>query len=191
MLDIKLLQKNIDFVIEKLKSRNVDENLLKNLSEIINERNKVIFQLNNKQEIRNSISSRLSKERSEELFKEAAAIKEEIKNLENIVNEFQSKLDEILPIIPNIPLDIVPIGKDEDENVEILKKENLGRGLVKNVKPHYEIAVEKDIVDFERGAKLSGTRFAIFKNAGAKLIRALENFMLDRKSTRLNSSHAQ
>lgn len=180
MLDIKLIQKNVDYVIEKLKSRNVDEVLLKSLSKIISERNKYIFKLNETQEKKNIISSKLSKNhKDEELLKEASQIKKETKELEDKVNNFQEELDKILPLLPNIPHEDTPIGNDENDNKEISKFENLGRGLVKNVKPHYEIAVEKDIVDFERGAKISGTRFAIFKNKGAELIRALENFMLD------------
>lgn len=179
MLDIKLLQKNIDYVIDKLRSRNVDEDLLKKLSKTINDRNKFIVQLNEKQEERNKISAELAKNRTEEVMRKASLIKRDVKELEDKVNSFQTKLDEILPYIPNIPQDNVPIGKDEKQNVEIIKKDKLGRGLVKNVKPHYEIAVEKGMVDFERGAKISGSRFAIFKNQGAKLIRALENFMLD------------
>ena len=179
MLDIKLLQKNIDYVIDKLRSRNVDEDLLKKLSKTINDRNKFIVQLNEKQEERNKISAELAKNRAEEVMRKASLIKRDVKELEDKVNSFQTKLDDILPYIPNIPQDNVPIGKDEEQNVEIIKKDKLGRGLVKNVKPHYEIAVEKGMVDFERGAKISGSRFAIFKNQGAKLIRALENFMLD------------
>ena len=179
MLDIKLLQKNIDYVIDKLRSRNVDEDLLKKLSKTINDRNKFIVQLNEKQEERNKISAELAKNRTEEVMRKASLIKRDVKELEDKVNSFQTKLDDILPYIPNIPQDNVPIGKDEEQNVEIIKKDKLGRGLVKNVKPHYEIAVEKGMVDFERGAKISGSRFAIFKNQGAKLIRALENFMLD------------
>lgn len=180
MLDIKLIQKNVDYVIEKLQTRNVDKVLLKSLSKIINERNKLIFKLNEVQEKRNIISSKLSKNQKDvELLKEAGQIKKEIKELEDKVNSFQEELDKILPILPNIPHEDTPVGNDEENNKEISKHENLGRGLVKNVKPHYEIAVEKGIVDFERGAKISGTRFAIFKNKGAELIRALENFMLD------------
>ncbi len=179
MLDIKLIQKDIDYVIEKLRSRNVDESLLKKLSTNINERNKLIHQLNKKQEEKNIVSSQMAKDRNEEIIRKASSIKNEIKELEIQIEKYQIILDELLPTIPNIPLDIVPVGRDEDDNKEILKCDKLGRGLVKGVKPHYEIAVEKDIVDFERGVKMSGTRFAVFKNNGARLIRALENFMLD------------
>ncbi|MBR3259246.1 MAG: hypothetical protein IKG09_00610, partial [Mycoplasmataceae bacterium] len=78
MLDIKLLQKNIDYVIKKLESRNFDSELLEQLSININERNKLIFVLNEKQEKRNKISSLLSTNRTKELVEEASLIKNEI-----------------------------------------------------------------------------------------------------------------
>ncbi|MBD5422890.1 MAG: serine--tRNA ligase [Mycoplasma sp.] len=179
MLDIKILQKNIDYIINKLESRNVDKNLLNKLSENINKRNKLIVQLNEKQEERNNISSELSKNRNDDLLKKASIIKNDVKELEKKVELIQNELDEILPFLPNIPLDQVPIGQDEEDNKEITKNDSLGRGLVKNVKPHYEIGVQNDILDFKRAVKMSGSRFVIFKNKGAKLVRALENFMID------------
>lgn len=179
MLDIKLLQKNIEYVIEKLNSRNVDKSILNKLSQNINERNQLIQQLNKKQEERNQISSLIAKEKSAEIIAKASQIKNEVKELEKQVENYQIELDKLLPYIPNIPLDEVPKGSDEEDNVEVERYENLGRGLVKNVKPHYEIGIKKGILDFERAVKMSGTRFVIFKNEGAELVRALENFMLD------------
>lgn len=179
MLDIKLLQKNIEYVIEKLNSRNVDKSILNKLSQNINERNQLIQQLNKKQEERNQISSLIAKEKSAEIIAKASQIKNEVKELEKQVENYQIELDKLLPYIPNISLDEVPKGSDEEDNVEVERYENLGRGLVKNVKPHYEIGIKKGILDFERAVKMSGTRFVIFKNEGAELVRALENFMLD------------
>ncbi len=179
MLDIKLLQKNIEYVIEKLNSRNVDKNILNKLSQNINERNKIIQQLNKKQEERNQISSLIAKDKSAEIISKAFTIKNEVKELEKQVENYQIELDKLLPYIPNIPLDEVPKGNDEEDNVEVDRHEDLGRGLVKNVQPHYEIGIKKGILDFERAVKISGTRFVIFKNQGAELVRALENFMLD------------
>lgn len=179
MLDIKLLQKNIEYVIEKLNSRNVDKSILNKLSQNINERNQLIQQLNKKQEERNQISSLIAKEKSAEIIAKASQIKNEVKELEKQVENYQIELDKLLPYIPNIPLDEVPKGSDEEDNVEVERYENLGRGLVKNVKPHYEIGIKKGILDFEHAVKMSGTRFVIFKNEGAELVRALENFMLD------------
>lgn len=179
MLDIKLLQKNIDYIVSKLKSRNIDEDLLNDLSETINKRNKLIFLLNEEQEKKNKISKELANNRNQETLDKASKIKKNIKSLENEIELFQNKLDQILPQIPNVPIDFVPIGNNEDDNVEVARYENLGRGLVKDVKPHYEIGIEKGMIEFERATKMSGSRFVLFKNEGARLVRALENMMID------------
>lgn len=179
MLDVKLIQKNVEVVIDKLKSRNVDENLLKELSICINNRNKLLHNLSIANEQKNIISKQISTSNNDELFSKAKEIKDEIKKIETELNVWQEKLDSILPTIPNIPLDIVPVGQDENDNKLIAKHDKIGRGLVGKKKTHYEIGVEKDIIDFVRGTKMSGARFPIFKNLGAKLIRALEAFMLD------------
>lgn len=180
MLDIKLIQKNIDFVIEKLKSRQVDEQLLKHLSKIIKERNILMTEQSKLSEQKNIISKELPKSnKKEELLKQANEVKKAIQEIEIKIKNYQDQLDQLLPTLPNLPLDQVPVGQDETNNVVIEKHENLGRGLVKKLKPHYEIAIEKNLIDFPRAAKLSGSRFVFFKNKGALLVRALENFMLD------------
>ena len=180
MLDIKLIQKNIDFVIEKLKSRQVDEQLLKHLSKIIKERNILMTEQSKLSEQKNIISKELPKSNNkEELLKQANEVKKAIQEIEIKIKNYQDQLDNLLPTLPNLPLDQVPIGQDETNNVVIEKYENLGRGLVKKLKPHYEIAIEKNLIDFPRAANLSGSRFVFFKNKGALLVRALENFMLD------------
>ena len=180
MLDIKLIQKNIDFVIEKLKSRQVDEQLLKHLSKIIKERNVLMTEHSKLSEQKNIISKELPKSNNkEELLKQANEVKKAIQEIEIKIKNYQDQLDQLLPTLPNLPLDQVPIGQDETNNVVIEKHENLGRGLVRKLKPHYEIAIEKNLIDFPRAAKLSGSRFVFFKNKGALLVRGLENFMLD------------
>ena len=180
MLDIKLIQKNIDFVIEKLKSRQVDEQLLKHLSKIIKERNVLMTEHSKLSEQKNIISKELPKSnKKEELLKQANEVKKAIQEIEIKIKNYQDQLNNLLPTLPNLPLDQVPMGQDETNNVVIEKYENLGRGLVKKLKPHYEIAIEKNLIDFPRAAKLSGSRFVFFKNKGALLVRALENFMLD------------
>ena len=180
MLDIKLIQKNIDFVIEKLKSRQVDEQLLKHLSKIIKERNILMTEQSKLSEQKNIISKELPKSNNkEELLKQANEVKKAIQEIEIKIKNYQDQLDQLLPTLPNLPLDQVPIGQDETNNVVIEKHENLGRGLVRKLKPHYEIAIEKNLIDFPRAAKLSGSRFVFFKNKGALLVRGLENFMLD------------
>lgn len=180
MLDIKLIQKEIDYVIDKLKSRNVDETLLRNLSSIVKQRNLLLVEQSKLSEQKNIISKELPKSKDKtQLLEQANQIKKQIQEVETKIKVYQDQLDQLLPTIPNLPLDQVPVGQDETDNVIVEKHENLGRGLVKKLKPHYEIAIEKNLIDFPRAAKLSGSRFVFFKNKGALLVRALENFMLD------------
>ena len=180
MLDIKLIQKEIDYVIDKLKSRNVDETLLRNLSSIVKQRNLLLVEQSKLSEQKNIISKELPKFKDKtQLLEQANQIKKQIQEVEIKIKVYQDQLDQLLPTIPNLPLDQVPVGQDETDNVVVEKHENLGRGLVKKLKPHYEIAIEKNLIDFPRAAKLSGSRFVFFKNKGALLVRALENFMLD------------
>ncbi len=180
MLDIKLLKNDIESVVKSLSKRNFDKNILFKISKLIKERNKYLQLLSEAQNKKNNISKEIGllKNKSE-LIKKGELIKQEILVIEKKVDELQNKLNLILPNIPNMPLDCVPIGNGENENVVISEFPKIGRGLVKVVKPHYEIGVEKEIIDFERAVKMSGTRFVIFKNEGAKLVRALSNFMLD------------
>lgn len=184
MLDIKLLQKDIDFVIEKLKSRNVDKEILQKISTFINSRNRIISELGALQHKRNSVTKEIailsiSKEESKPLVSEAMHLKQAITKLEEEINQYQKKIEKILYFIPNIPSELTPIGNDENDNKIIEVFDKLGRGLVKAKKAHYEIGVEKDILDFVRAVKISGSRFVFFKKEGAQLVRALENFMLD------------
>lgn len=180
MLDIKLIQKEIDYVIDKLKSRNVDETLLRNLSSIVKQRNLLLVEQSKLSEQKNIISKELPKSKDKtQLLEQANQIKKQIQEVETKIKVYQDQLDQLLPAIPNLPLDQVPVGQDETDNVIVEKYENLGRGLVKKLKPHYEIAIEKNLIDFPRAAKLSGSRFVFFKNKAALLVRALENFMLD------------
>lgn len=180
MLDIKLIQKEIDYVIDKLKSRNVDETLLRNLSSIVKQRNLLLVEQSKLSEQKNIISKELPKFKDKtQLLEQANQIKKQIQEVEIKIKVYQDQLDQLLPTIPNLPLNQVPVGQDETDNVVVEKHENLGRGLVKKLKPHYEIAIEKNLIDFPRAAKLSGSRFVFFKNKGALLVRALENFMLD------------
>ena len=180
MLDIKILKNDIDFVIKSLNSRNFDKRILKKISLLISDRNKNMNTLSELQSERNTISKEigLTKDK-EDLLQKANKLKNEILVVENNVKEFQNELDLLLPFVPNIPLSHVPIGNNEEQNVIISEFPKIGRGLVVAMKPHYEIGVEKEIIDFERAVKISGTRFVIFKNNGAKLVRALSNFMLD------------
>ena len=184
MLDTKLIHKEINLVIEKLKTRHVKPELLQNLSVIIQNRNHLLTQLVHQNAQKNLISKQLgSATNRDDLLKQAALIKLEIRHLEQQLKNYQDDLDRLLPTLPNLPLDGIPEGTDETGNVIVSKYEQLGRGLVENVVPHYEIATSKKLADFARAAKISGSRFVFYQHQGAKLVRALVNFMLDLHTT--------
>ncbi|MBN4089372.1 serine--tRNA ligase [Mycoplasma enhydrae] len=184
MIDLKYLLKNKEEISKKLASRNFDYSVLEKIYDLGEKRNKLIHNLEVLQAKRNEISELIGiKKRNKEdtsfELKEVNKIKEQIEEINKETKSTIDLVDELLLQIPNIPYDDVPVGLDETSNVCIAEHSKLGRGLVKNVKPHYEIATQLDIVDFSRAVKLAKTRFALYKNDGARLIRALENFMLD------------
>jgi len=182
MIDLKLLNKEFETVVSKLEKKYVaietveelkkrylkyktEKSNLEKLQALQNEKSK-LFQVYLKE--KRDIS---------ELKKEVAENKKEIAKLSNLVKELEQDLEDILMQIPNIPADEVPEGEDENNNVElekILEPKNIS-----NPKPHYELGEKLDWLDFPRGVKLAKSRFTVLKNQGARLERALINFMLD------------
>ena len=189
MLDLKAIIKDSKMVKERLSTRGFDISLIDDILKLSEIRTDVMIKMQNLEATRNKLSKEIgilksNGESAEHIFTEVANIKiqiDEIKEQENSVNE---TIREKLLYIPNLPKDDVPIGKDDSENVLINEHPTLGRGLVTNVKPHYDIAVDLDIVDFERAVKLSGSRFWAYKGAGSRLVRALENYMLDKHTSK-------
>ncbi|WP_299226064.1 serine--tRNA ligase [Sulfurihydrogenibium sp.] len=184
MIDIKLIRENPDFVKERLKTR--DESYLKlidRLLEIDEERRKIIKEIESLRAERNEKSKLfpiLKKEGKDttEIQQRVKQIGEIIKNLEDKLQEIENEFNNILYYIPNLPAPDVPVGKDENDNVEIRR---WGEPRKFNFEPlsHYEIGERFGILDFERGAKLSGSRFTVMFKEAARLERALINFMLD------------
>ncbi len=109
---------------------------------------------------------------------EMLAVGERIKQLDKRVREVQARLHALLLEVPNLPHESVPVGKDESENV-VVRTEGQPRTFDFEPLPHWDLGETLDIIDFERGVKLSGTRFYVLKGAGAALQRALINWMLD------------
>jgi len=184
MIDIKLIRENPDFVKERLKTR--DESYLKlidRLLEIDEERRKIIKEIESLRAERNEKSKlfpTLKREGKDttEIQQRVKQIGEIIKNLEDKLQEIENEFNNILYYIPNLPAPDVPVGKDENDNVEIRR---WGEPRKFNFEPlsHYEIGEKLGILDFERGAKLSGSRFTVMFKEAARLERALINFMLD------------
>ncbi|WP_160135058.1 serine--tRNA ligase [Halococcus salsus] len=136
---------------------------------------------------RNEISSRIGElkaagedEEAEEAIERSSELKNEIDEIEDRADDLEADLDEALLRIPNVLHDSVPAGEDESDNVE-LRREGFGelRELPEDVTPHYDLGEELDVLDFERGAKVSGGGFYFLKGDGARLEHALIQFMLD------------
>ena len=180
MLDIKKLIENKEFFSIGLSNRGYDISNLDTIIEFDSKRREYIKKGDQKRSERNEISKKIGLEKRKPTDSETTFIKklsEDLKSLDKNLSIINKKIKEIMLEIPNIPNEQVPIGKDESSNVE---KDT--RGYQRNeefIKPHWDIGPEKDILDLEAGANISGSRFFVLKGKGAKLHRALMNWMMD------------
>ncbi|EAK1249564.1 MULTISPECIES: serine--tRNA ligase [unclassified Campylobacter] len=179
MLDLKLLQNNFDEIAQKLKAKKVDENLLKELSDLFINLKKEKALLEEFQAFQNKFSKELATAQDKESLKvQLSQNKEKINTQSKIVSTLEEKLEQIALAIPNIPDDCVPFGEDEDENVE-LKKVLTPPSFDFEIKEHHDLGEKLNWLDFTRGVKISQSRFCVLKNEGALLSRALVNYMID------------
>ncbi|SHK57617.1 serine--tRNA ligase [Thermocrinis minervae] len=184
MIDIELIRKRPEFVKERLSLR--DKEYTKLVDEVLEkdkERRSLIQKIENLRAERNTKSKQIGQLKKEgkdttQLEAEVKAIKETLDSLEAELSQVEEHLKDILLRIPNLPHESVPFGEDESQNVEV-RRWGEPREFDFEPKPHWEIGVNLGLLDFERGAKLSGSRFTVFTGLGAKLERALINFMLD------------
>ena len=186
MLDIKLIRDNPDFVKERLKLRGEDEKSIHRILKIEDERLDIIQRAEKLKELRNKVSEEIglmkrNKENADDKIAEMKKVSDEIKELDSDLKKLEEDLDGELINVPNLPADNAPVGKDESENVEVRvwgDKKNFDF----KVKDHIELGKSLDILDFERGAKITGSGFPLYKGKGATLERALWNLMLDTHS---------
>ncbi|RTI85679.1 serine--tRNA ligase [Campylobacter jejuni] len=179
MLDLKNLQNNFDEVAKKLKNKKVDENILKKLAELFASLKKEKTALEELQAFQNKFSKELvTAEDKESLKAKLSENKSKINEQSAKVNALENELEEITHAIPNIPDECVPVGEDEDENVELKKVLN-PPSFDFTPKEHFELGESLNWLDFVRGVKISQSRFCVLKNEGALLSRALVNYMID------------
>jgi seryl-tRNA synthetase len=184
MLDIQLIRDKPDFVKERLSTRGGDHYLLVDRILLLDqERRSILRELESLRSERNRVSKEIGtmKKRSldtSDLEAQVKKIRESVEKLEAKLSLVEKQMKEVMLRLPNIPHESVPIGEDEKDNLEV-RRYGTPRDFNFEPKPHWEIGEKLDILDFERGAKLSGSRFTVLKNVGAKLERALINFMLD------------
>lgn len=183
MLDIKLIRDNPDFIIEKLKLRNEDTAQIFKIQEIDKNRLEIIKKSENLKEYRNKMSDEIGKMKSRkedasEKISEMKNVSDEIKSLDEELKKIDSEIQNLLYYIPALPGENIPFGKSPEDNVEV-KKSGEPQKFGFKVRDHLELGKINDIIDFERGAKISGSGFPLYKGKGATLERALINFMLD------------
>ena len=184
MLDLNFVRANLELVEEKLRARGVDSAvLLGNFRELDVDRRARITQAEGLQAQRNKLSQEVARQRkagedATALMDQTRALKQETDELERSAAQAEEAMRTLLVAIPNLTQDSVPPGKSEAENVEVMR---WGRQPEFDFapKPHWELGESLGILDFERAAKISGARFAVYWGLGARLERALAGFMLD------------
>ena len=180
MLDLKFVCENIEEVKERLSHRSGKFDL-EGLGELANERKTLIQNTEQKKATKNAVSKQIPTLKGDEKTAKIAEMKalgDDIKALDARLAEVEAKISEIMLTIPNLPNKEVPIGEDSDDNLEVRK---WGEPTKFDFEPkaHWDIAEQKDICDWPRSSKISGARFTVYKGMGARLERAIYNFMLD------------
>ena len=182
MLDAKYIREHIDEVREKLGLRGQTISLNQFVS-IDSERRKAIQEWERLRALQKKVSDEVSKRKREgkdasELLSEMKKVSQEMKDLDKIIEEKEKALQDFLLIIPNLPHESVPKGADSSENAEVRRWGEIPE-FDFEPKPHWDLGEELGILDFKSGAKIAGARFTLYWDLGAKLERALINFMLD------------
>lgn len=188
MINLKLLETNYDEFVKKLEGKNVKASLLDELLHTFNELKQKRKALENFQAIQNAKSKELgvkarAGEDVSELKNELNLNKAALVDADEIVKQYEEKLEQISFSVPNITDDDVPFGKDENDNV-CIKTVLEPTKFDFTPKEHWELGESLGWLDFERGAKLSGSRFTVLRGMGARLSRALVNYMIDFNSAR-------
>ncbi|MGS2780494.1 serine--tRNA ligase [Robertmurraya sp. GLU-23] len=183
MLDLKFLRANFEEVKAKLQHRGEDLTDLGKFEELDRTRRELILEVEQLKSKRNEVSHQVAvlkreKQDADQLIAEMKEVGDKIKGLDDQLRDVEETLEKLLLSIPNIPHESVPVGETEDDNVEIRKWGEIP-SFDFEPKPHWDVADSLGIVDFERAGKVTGSRFVFYKGLGAKLERALFNFMLD------------
>ncbi|MGG2483530.1 serine--tRNA ligase [Brevibacillus borstelensis] len=187
MLDVKVLRNDLDGVRRRLADRNEDISALDQFAEVDEKRRQLIQEAEGLKNKRNTVSEQVAvlkrnKENADHLIAEMKEVSDRIKVLDEELRQLDEQLEQILLSLPNLPHESVPVGTSEDDNV-VAWTWGEPRKFSFKPKPHWELGQELGIIDFETAAKVTGSRFVFYKGLGARLERALMNFMLDLHTT--------
>lgn len=182
MLDIKTLRNEPDKIRQALKNRNNDLNITPAI-ELDLQRREILAEVEQMKAKQNEITKQIPQmkkagESTDAVFAEMKELSGEIKELDAKVSEIDEQLRGYMLRIPNIPNDSVPVGKDDSENVE-MRRWGEPRKFDFDAKAHWDIGTDLDILDFDRGAKISGTRFTVYRGLGARLERSVIQYFLN------------
>lgn len=183
MLDVKLLRSDLDKVKQALNHRGKSSEELERFTSLDNRRRQLLQEVEQLKNRRNVVSQEVAKLKKEKqnadsLIEEMRKVGDRIKELDEEIRTLEAEIDAIVLAIPNVPHSSVPVGSSEEENVEIRRIGDVPEfGF--EPKAHWDIAQELGILDFEAAAKVTGSRFVFYKGTGARLERALMNFMMD------------
>ena len=184
MLDLGFVREHLSLVEEKLRQRGMNpEEILKDFKQLDAQRRQAISSAEELKAHRNRITEEIAKLKksggdASGVMAEAKDLRENIQQLEKAADEYDGRLREMLVGIPNLPSDSVPVGHGADDNVQVRAWGEPPK-FDFAPKPHWELGEQLGILDLERAAKLTGARFAVYWDLGARMERALANFMLD------------
>ena len=183
MLDLKRIRTDFEAVSAQLATRGVSKDTLEELKALDQKRRDLLVTSEEAKAKRNTASAAIAqaKRNKEDASQQIAAMQEfsaTIKGIDKELAELDEAVQSIITTLPNIPAKDVPVGADEDENVEV-RRWGTPRSFDFDVKAHWDLGEDLGILDWERGAKVTGSRFLFYKGLGARLERALYNFMLD------------
>lgn len=183
MLDVKMIRQDPDEFKRRLGTRGVAPEEIDALLAEDKKRRELLSQAEQLKSQRNDVSGQIAlakrnKEDASDAIAKMRQVGQKIKELDEQANHAVEVVNDMAARLPNLPNETIPVGPDESANVE-LRKVGTPRKFAFEPKAHWDLGEELDILDFERGAKVSGARFVYYKGLGAKLERALYNFMLD------------
>ncbi|MZP29147.1 serine--tRNA ligase [Heliobacterium undosum] len=187
MLDTKFVRANPEVVQEALQKRGANISL-DDFLELDRRRRALVVEVENLKAKRNAVSAEIArkkkaKEDAEAMIIEMRQVGDQIKALDDELAQIELDMDNRMLYIPNIPHASVPVGKSEEDNVEV-RRWGTPRTFDFPVKAHWDIGEDLNILDFQRGAKISGARFTVYKGLGARLERAVINLMMDTHAQR-------
>ena len=186
MLQIQRIRQQPEAIIEGLKKRGIDATQTVNdLIDLDAQRRGIRHQMEEQQARSNALAKEIGQlfksgksAEANELKAETGALKQEIKALNEELQSLEEKEHDLILTLPNVPHESVPAGKDENDNEEVSRKGEIPT-LHEGAKPHWDLASEYNLIDFELGVKISGAGFPVYVNHGARLQRAMINFFLD------------